>query len=133
MTLSEYIADFYIHTWLGIPRPIPGPLAYARPVERVERPVVKEAPGVYLISKKTNTYGFTMNRAPKSDKNPTLTNEDILLLKKRGYKNDTLNARAKQLWAAGMTAPEGAKELNISTDYAKKLWGTFSTANPSAK
>ena len=41
MTISEYITDLYIHWWLGIPRPIPGPLAYAKPVERVDRPVVK--------------------------------------------------------------------------------------------
>lgn len=44
MTLSDRLTDFYIHWWLGIPRPVRGPLAYAKAPAKVAekpRPVVK--------------------------------------------------------------------------------------------
>jgi len=124
--IENRLIDFYVHEWLGIPRPVPGPLALSRPM--AEPVKIKESAGMYLENPDTNTWVFTINRPPVQERNPVLTNEDILLLKKRGFKNHTLNAKAKRVWAAGMTAPEGAHELSISPDYAKKLWGTFSTA-----
>ena len=61
-------------------------------------------------------------------RNAQLTEYDAYLLDQRGYKNHLLNTNAKQFWAAGATASEAAKLLGKSTDYLKKLWGTFSAA-----
>ena len=117
---------------LGIPDPVPGPLAVEKPAPDPVRKIEKATPGVYVIDEQTRTFGFVQVR-PTEAKCPTLTDADIRLLENRGYKNVALNAKAKAMWATGATASEAANILNVSHDYAKKLFGTFSTAETSAK
>lgn len=70
---------------------------------------------------------------PTAGRNPALTQYDAGLLFQRGYKNNLLNQIAKKVWASGASAGEGAKELGVSQDYCKKLWGTFSKAEETEK
>jgi len=128
MSMNSLI-DWYVHEFQGIPRAVPGPLTQPKQAAPVAEP--KQAANGrtgYIIDKATNTWGFRMIAKPTAGRNPQLTQYDAGLLQQRGYKNQVLNQTAKQVWASGASASEGAKELGVSQDYCKKLWGTFSKA-----
>jgi len=126
----ERLVEWYVHDWQGIPRHVDGPLS----APRVEKPKTKEVPKAkegstaYIENAATNTWGFFVAGPATGGRNAQLTEYDAYLLDQRGYKNHLLNTNAKQFWAAGATASEAAKLLGKSTDYLKKLWGTFSAA-----
>jgi hypothetical protein len=133
MNLNSII-DWYVHEWQCIPRAVPGPLTQpTKPAPVAEPKQVGNGRTGYVIDATTNTWGFRMIAKPTAGRNPQLTQYDAGLLLQRGYKNDVLNQTAKQVWASGASASEGAKELGVSLDYCKKLWGTFSKAEETEK
>ena len=128
------LIDWYIHEWKGIPRAVPGPLTEPQqPAPVAEPSSVRPCSTWYMIDERTNTVGFRMIAKPTAGRNPALTQYDAGLLFQRGYKNNLLNQIAKKVWASGASAGEGAKELGVSQDYCKKLWGTFSKAEETEK
>lgn len=134
MTISERITDVYLHWWLGLPRPIPGPLAYAKAPEVKVEPVKTDGNVKYTTQGipykeippegcESTAWQIITDAIPKGS--AVLQTSEQVAAREQGFAVDTI-VKVKRLWAEGLKQAQIAKRAGVSISTVKKLTATFS-------
>lgn len=132
MNLTERIIDFWVHTWLGIPRAVTGPLAL--PVQPVKPPKPAQNNGIKFTERGIPYREITpddgADRAwqilgqPEQRSTVDATQEQIKSAIKKGFAVDTV-LKIYRLWKEGRSQPEIAKMAGVSLPTVKGITPHF--------